>query len=44
MKEDDNKKLNDDDVRSKYKFGYRRRVFGLSFFINKGNKVVGRIC
>lgn len=44
MKEDDNKKPNDDDGRSKHKFGYRRRAFGSSFFTNKGNKTAGRTC
>ena len=44
LKEDDNKKPNDDDGRSKTKFGYPRRAFGSSLFANKGNKTAGRTC
>ena len=44
MKEDDNKKPNNDDGRSKPKFENRRRVLGPSFFTNKGNKTTGRTC
>ena len=42
--EDDSKNPNDDDGRSKTKFGHRRRAFGSSFFANKGNKTAGRTC
>ena len=44
LREDDNKKPNDDDGCSKTKFGYRRRAFGSSFFTNKGNKTAGTTC
>ena len=44
LKEDDSKKPNNDDGRSKTKFGYLRRALGSSFFTNKENKTAGRTC